>query len=227
MPAMSADANRLRYTDPPNPHELIDTPWGRMESWRAATMATGEMGAYSQYMTEARAQFAQIRDDSVSILADAQAKIETLQKLQDGTLEILHRLDAFISRAEARACKDAEEREERKRFNEPIPSPPGTEPDDAPIPGPAGDLHSLAPKAGLEEVLASETEADAGGVALSYPPLPLSYVRDQEDPEPLDPDDPEFDPTLHGPVPRPRGATQRDPVGISMHSSPRVRHEDD
>ena len=30
-----------------NPFELIDTPWGHIEAWRASTLATGTMGALS------------------------------------------------------------------------------------------------------------------------------------------------------------------------------------
>jgi hypothetical protein len=182
---------------------MLDTPWGRIPAWKASALATGEMGAYSTYMAEARAQFAQIRDDCVSILADAQAKIETLQKLQDGTLNILRRLDAYISRAEARACKDAEEREQREKFAEPIPSPPGTTEDDAPAPAPAGDLHALEAK---EDPDLPVTSASADGPDSGELPDPATA------PAPYDPGhNPE------PPLPAPSQVAQ--PISVSLNEA--------
>jgi len=31
-----------------NPFDLVDSPWGKIEAWRASTMATGTMGALAQ-----------------------------------------------------------------------------------------------------------------------------------------------------------------------------------
>jgi hypothetical protein len=162
--------NRIKYSDPVDPFEIIDSPWGQIEAWRASTMATGTMGAYDTYVAHTRTELQQMRDDSVGILADAAEKIATLQKLQDGVLKLMHRLDAQVTRLEAQHRRDAELEAERQRFAEPIALPPGEEPsredgrdlpgmgecepdlpsnpgsDEAAGPPPAGDLHSLPAK---------------------------------------------------------------------------------
>jgi hypothetical protein len=132
-------------------------------------------------MQHTRNELQQMRDDSVGILADAQEKIATLQKLQDGVLKLMHRLDTHVTRLETQHRRDAELEAERQRFAEPIAEPPGSATDnerDAPpgaphmgeLPGdppgadealgphPAGDLHAIPPK------IEPELEADQGAL---------------------------------------------------------------
>jgi hypothetical protein len=50
MPAMSSHL----YQNPENQNEIIDSPWGKMPAWKASTLATGTMGAYSEYLSQVR-----------------------------------------------------------------------------------------------------------------------------------------------------------------------------
>lgn len=139
--------------DDNNSYEIIDSPVGRMERWRASTLMTAGIQHYVQ-----------VRDDAIEAttrlhetLARADAAIARrglIKHLADQMAEISKRVDVL----EARHRADAE-REERERLfeEEPLSEPPGTnepEPaeikDDEPPPGisatdPLGTAR-LAPK---------------------------------------------------------------------------------
>jgi hypothetical protein len=66
MPAISS----LLYENPENPYATVDTPWGKMPAWKASTMATGTMGAYSEYIKSVRAD-ATLAHDAVTAREDA------------------------------------------------------------------------------------------------------------------------------------------------------------
>ena len=61
---MPATSSRAKHADI-NQHELIDTPIGRIERWRADAVLTGETSAAQEYMKQFRQQFAQLRADSI------------------------------------------------------------------------------------------------------------------------------------------------------------------
>jgi hypothetical protein len=43
------------YDNPTDPRALADSPWGKIERWRADAMALGGMSAYDEYMKTVRA----------------------------------------------------------------------------------------------------------------------------------------------------------------------------
>src|SRR5262249_3279571 len=181
-----------------NPFELVDTPWGHIEAWRASTLATGTMGALAQVYDTVRNDAATTAE-RVAALDATKEKMQTLCEMIDN----LHRrMDQHAARMEAFEVKrraDEEEQEAAAReFEEPIELPPDTgdldEPDIPDVPTaledadthqhqPGGELHEIAAK---DEEPAStlpepppETEPDAGGVPLSYGNIPTSYAPAQ------------------------------------------------
>jgi len=204
-----------------DPFEVIDTPWGRMEAWRASTIATGTMGALAQVAAIVKNDAAALEEKTAALDAKKSAVLSTVNRL----LRFMSRVDALTSRVEAMEEKrKADEAAQRKFEEEPLTLPPDiheyqtrTPPaeigDEGHVPG--GELHDLPPK---DEELPEppEVESDAGGVPLSYGNVPTSYVRgapkDQAGdlPEALEQDLPE-------PPPSPRGGVYPQPVAISLN----------
>jgi hypothetical protein len=77
----------------PNPFEIIDSPWGHIERWRASTLSTGTMGALAQVYemvrndaaeVEARSQETEARAGLVSHLCDQISGLqERISRLED------------------------------------------------------------------------------------------------------------------------------------------------
>ena len=80
-----------------NPFEIIDTPWGKMEAWRASTMATGTMGALAQVFDIVRNDAAELQEKTVAFDAKKASVLRTVNKL----LSFMSRVDALTSRVEA------------------------------------------------------------------------------------------------------------------------------
>jgi hypothetical protein len=174
-PAMSS----LLYENPENPWEMIDTPWGRMPSWKASTMATGTMGAFGDYLKVARADAAMThetlstREDAVAQREQAVAAREAFVRDAIGKVRTLvHRCDAII--------KAEEERREQEREG-PLPSPP------------ANDEGDLEPKPAKEPEHPDDLEGDLKHPENSMLTLPRKDECETEFPQPGEPDLPEPD----------------------------------
>jgi hypothetical protein len=180
-----------------NPFELVDSPWGKIEAWRASTLATGTMGALQSV-------YDLVRSDSAEATAradEAAAQHTLIQHVLDQITEFEKRFDAHVARiaeAEKRARDDAAR---QARFDEePVELPPDISAKQTSAPPknigdtthhPSGELHSIDPKEEEQHQSSAlpeppvETESDghdgevsdAGGVPLSYAPVPLSYVK--------------------------------------------------
>src|SRR5262249_20193985 len=167
-----------------SPFDIIDSPWGQIERWKASTLATGTMGYLAQVYKMVRNDAAELEKKTSALDAKKSAVLSTVNRL----LRFMSRVDALTSRVEALEAKhQADEAVQRKLDEEPIELPPDFDrPQDLP-PSPIGDethtpggeLHALAPKdqepsSELPEP-PLETEGDAGGVPLSYGNVPTSY----------------------------------------------------
>jgi hypothetical protein len=64
------------YDPGKNPMELVDTPSGKMERWRADALLTGETGALTQLNK-------QVRNDAAVILARQDAREASLNARED------------------------------------------------------------------------------------------------------------------------------------------------
>jgi hypothetical protein len=131
------DALRIRYSDPVDPWEELDTPWGRMSAWKAATYATGSaeaaINAYQQVRNDSAAIVARqnVRDDELKARSDALSARERKVAVDAAVVsELMGRVGKAIDWIE-RQKADAEEK--------PLPLPPGHKSEE-----PAPSLHQQA-----------------------------------------------------------------------------------
>lgn len=178
-----------------DPWELIDTPWGVIEAWRASTMATGTMGALAQVAAIVRNDAAELQGKTVAFDAKKASVLRTVNKL----LSFMSRVDALTSRVETLEAKRRADEEEQRQFEEPIELPPDIaecqtlspprQIEDA-TPAPSGELHALPPSE--EPAPSPELEDEVGDL-----------LKELEDP----PD----------PVPEPKGKVFPQPISISLN----------
>lgn len=182
-----------------SPFDIVDSPWGHVERWRASTMATGTMGALANVYDLVRSDAA-----SQAARADAeQARNVLIGHVCDQITELARRFDNLEARlAEAEDKRRADQEREAEFEAEPLTLPPDiaeyqtrTPPsslEDADTHEPTGDLHTVAPK--------------------SEPPDPELEVEDDNvgdlPPELAEPPDP---------VPEPRGSVYPQPTAISLN----------
>src|SRR5262245_54460568 len=97
-----------------NPFELVDTPWGVIEAWRASTLATGTMGALSNV-------YDAVRNDAATTAQRVAALDATREKMQQlcGMIDNLHRrMDAHAARLEAFEAKRRADEQAAREFEE-------------------------------------------------------------------------------------------------------------
>jgi hypothetical protein len=150
-----------------NPFEIIDSPWGHIEAWRASTLATGTMGALAQVYEIVRNDAANLQEKTVAFDAKKASVLRTVNKL----LNFMSRVDALTARVEA---LEAKRKADEERHEEPIEEPPGMG-DDAP--SPSGELHTLPPSEVPEPSL--ELEGDQVEFELPEPKDPTGTVVPQ------------------------------------------------
>jgi len=181
-----------------SPFDIIDSPWGHIERWKASTLATGTMGALAQVYKMVRNDAAELEKKTAALDAKKSAVLSTVNRL----LKFMSRVDALTSRVEKlEAQRKADEAVQRKLDEEPIELPPDLSEYQASTPPatiggdthqPGGELHAVAPKSELPEP-PLETEGDEVG----------DLPKELEDP----PD----------PVPEPRGSVYPQPTAISLN----------
>jgi hypothetical protein len=104
-----------------NPFELVDSPWGRVERWRASTLATGTMGALAQVHQIVRNDQAELEQKTVELDAKKHAVLSTINRL----VKFISRVDALTARMEALEAKHRADEEQQRQFEEePIDLPP-------------------------------------------------------------------------------------------------------
>ena len=153
-----------------DPWEIIDTPWGEMEAWRASTLATGTIGCLTQVAAIVRNDVAELQEKTVAFDAKKASVLRAVNKL----LNFMSRVEALTSRVEALEAKRKADEAAAREFEEPIEEPPGTEEpqvDDTHAPG--GELHALVPEPSLE------LEADQAEFELPEPMDPTGTVIPQ------------------------------------------------
>ena len=163
-----------------SPFEIIDTPWGEMEAWRASTMATGTMGALAQVAAIVRNDAAELEKKTVALDAKRHAVLNTVNRL----LKFMSRVDALTSRVEAlEAQRKADEATQRKLDEEPLTLPPDIQEYQASTPPePIGD-ESHQPGGELHPVAAKEEPSLDDDLTDNLGDLPAE-LRDLPDPAP-------------------------------------------
>jgi hypothetical protein len=182
-----------------NPYEILDTPLGTMERWKAETMFIGTTSGAQHVLADIRADAAE-----AAARADAeQARSALTAHLCDQITELSRRFDNLEARLnEAEDKRRSDEQAQCKFEEEPLTLPPdiaeyqaSTPPaeigDDTPAP--SGELHALGPSKEPEPEL--EVEGDAVG----------DLPKELEEP----PD----------PVPEPKGSVYPQPVSISLNKA--------
>jgi len=218
-----------------NAFELVDSPWGVMPAWKVQGMAMGAAGAlealhnvYQVVRSDAATQEARANADK--------AQHALLRRLFTTVGKFLDATDHMVSRVEAAEEQHRADEEQQREFEEaPLSLPPDLDrPQDLPpskiedeTHQPSGELHAIAakedldledtppPPEPLDEPFAGDGD-DMGGVPLSYPALPTSYVRGGPKDTTASKDQREFpDPEL----PKPPVISQ--PVAISLNEQDR------
>jgi ubiquinone biosynthesis protein UbiJ len=88
-----------------DPFELIDSPWGHIEAWRASTLSTGTMGALHQV-------YDIVRNDAAAAVArveETENRKELVQKLCDMVAALQDRINTLADALETRQRADAEQ----------------------------------------------------------------------------------------------------------------------
>jgi hypothetical protein len=224
-----------------SPFDIIDSPWGHIERWRASTIATGTMGALTQVATIVKNDAAELEKKTAALDAKKSAVLSTVNKL----LKFMSRVDELTTRVEELEAKRRADEEQQREFEEePLELPPDLDrlqdlppskigDDTSSTHQPSGELHSIAAKTEEEEepselpeppleTEANTRESDAGGVPLSYGNVPLSYVRGGPKDAAASRDQAGDLPAglVEEPVevPEPRGKVYPQPTAISLNS---------
>jgi len=161
MPSISALSEAhlptMEETMHRDPFEIIDSPWGHIECWRASTLATGTMGALTQVYEMVRNDAAELQEKTVAFDAKKASVLRTVNEL----LNFMSRVDALTARVEAlEAKRKADEEQQREFEEEPLTLPPDIHEYQTRTPPaeigdethqPGGELHAVAPKSELPE----------------------------------------------------------------------------
>jgi hypothetical protein len=153
-----------------DPWEIIDTPWGEMEAWRASTLATGTIGCLTQVAAIVRNDVAELQEKTVAFDAKKASVLRAVNKL----LNFMSRVEALTSRVEALEAKRKADEAAAREFEEPIEEPPGMGDDTS---APSGELHALPPSEVPEPAL--EAEGDEVEFELPEPKDPTGSVIPQ------------------------------------------------
>lgn len=168
-----------------DPWELIDTPWGVIEAWRASTIATGTMGALAQVADAVKNDAAELR-----ARADEATALKALvHHVCDSVAGLEKRINRLADALEARQRADEEAAErQRKLDEEPIELPPDLDrPQDLPpapigedeTHQPGGELHAIAPKEAPPDDNVGDLPKE-----LAEPPEPVPEPRGSVFPQP-------------------------------------------
>jgi hypothetical protein len=171
-----------------SPFDIIDSPWGHVERWRASTLATGTMGALTSVYDLVRSD-STIADARADAIAARDAEIRgQIVKLITGLDSLTARVDSI--EAENRAAK-ADAARKAAFDEEPLTLPQGDPPGSGELsePAPTGDLHEVAAKSKLSD---HDNIGD----------LPEELQLPKPEPEP---------------EPEPKGSVQQQPISVSLN----------
>jgi hypothetical protein len=177
-----------------SPYELVDTPFseGKMEAWRAQSIALGAGGALAAF----HRLYEMVRNDAADAAARAdaaKAREALVAHLCDQVAAMQDRINRLADTLEARQRADEDKARNQRRFDaEEITLPPDLSEFQARTPPekigdethqPSGDLHAIAPKEEPSAV-GEDNEGDLPKELLEgVPPAPSTY-SDPELPKP-------------------------------------------
>jgi hypothetical protein len=192
-----------------NPYELVDSPFaeGKIEAWRAQSIATGASGA----LAAMHQLYQMVRNDAADAAAradEAKSREALVAHLCDQVAAMQERINRFADALEARQRADEDKARQQHRLDEEeITLPPDLSgyqtrkppaaigEDDTHIPG--GELHSVPAK-------------EEPSLELEDPELELENSDNIGDLPPELVEAP-------GPVPEPKGSVYPQPTAISLN----------
>jgi hypothetical protein len=185
----------------PSQFEIVDSPIGRMERWRAASITAGMIGPLYDVVQIIRNDAAELQEKTVALDAKKHAVLSTVNRL----LKFMSRVDSLTARMDALEAKLKADEEQQREFEaEPIPEPPGTvgpsvaADHNGSSHEPGGELHTVSPK-------------DEPPSEVPEPPLDGEAVRDSLGDLPQELRD------LPDPVEPAKGQVYPQPVAISLN----------
>jgi hypothetical protein len=186
-----------------SPFDIVDSPWGHIERWRASTLATGTMGALSNV-------YDIVRSDSAAFAAradEAEARNALIQHLCEKVDEFQRRFDDHEARlAEAEDARRADQAAAHRFDEEPLTLPPDI-----------SEKQSLAPPAELgahsSARVGDDTHQSGEEPPSELPEPPLDLEADGDELGDL----PEELRDLPDPTPEPRGTVYPQPTAISLN----------
>jgi hypothetical protein len=170
---MAAYSEFFRNVNPADPFILVDSPWGKIEQWRASTLALGTMGCLQTVYEHVKNDSAELQERELEHASRANAEL-TLAR------DVVAKIDSLTRRIDSLEATHKEAEAEQQRLDaqreledlEDIELPPGIEElgentaDDTPHPD--GSLHTLPPSHDQDKeelaALEREDETDDGGI---------------------------------------------------------------
>jgi hypothetical protein len=137
------------YDPGKNPMDLVDTPSGKMERWRADAMLVGETSALTELIKQVHNDAEATIADTVSREAAVSAREQACDDREKAHAISVTRFVDFVGQAAALFDRIEKQRADAERqAAEPLAHPPGSPlpgEDDAPSHTPSGDLHAILP----------------------------------------------------------------------------------
>jgi hypothetical protein len=117
------------FQNPENPNEIIrGTPWGDIPAWKASSLATGTMGAYTEYLKQVRAD-THLVHDAINAREEAVSRREAEISAREALIhDAVTKVHALLNRCDAIVSAE-EERREQENTEEPVVPPSNDEGD--------------------------------------------------------------------------------------------------
>ena len=206
MPAMSSREKYYddlvdRVRDKRDPFEVIDTPIGKMEAWRADTLYTGGISGLDACLQDTLARFDQVRADTANFVTTLQEREQQVSAREDAVARRERAVLDLVGGASALLDRLERYRSDQEKFAEEPATPPGdiTSGDssgshDNTAPGepgehPSREADDIVPRAALpvdhpEEELDPEDLEDPEATEDEWLPPALAELEPEKPPEP-------------------------------------------
>jgi hypothetical protein len=222
MPAMSSREKYYddlvdRVRDKRDPFEVIDTPIGKMEAWRADTLYTGGISGLDACLQDTLARFDQVRADTANFVTTLQEREQQVSAREDAVARRERAVLDLVGGASALLDRLERYRSDQEKFAEEPATPPGDITSDS---DPSGSHGNTDPAPGTDP--AREADDIVPQAALPADHLEEEYLDPEELEDPEATEDEWLPPALANlegnKPPEPRGSVFPSPVAISLNA---------
>ena len=221
MPAMSSREKYYddlvdRVRDKRDPFEVIDTPIGKMEAWRADTLYTGGISGLDACLQDTLARFDQVRADTANFVTTLQEREQQVSAREDAVARRERAVLDLVGGASALLDRLERHRADQERFAEEPATPPG----DITSGDPSGSHDNTDPAPGEEPPRETDDIVPQAALPADHPEEEFLDPEDLEDPEAtedewLPPALAELEPEK---PPEPSGTVFPSPTAVSLNS---------